>query len=198
MKRWLDRRQGEPPSEVAQAAFSEAVDAAAQDLVGELGPRVLFDGPLLTEWFIRYQLEREIERAARHGRPLSVVVMTPVPTANASLSADAVAAAAAAAMDSARVTDLIGWLSGNRILLVLPETDRDGAASAAYRLTSEMSRQRSNQGVARWTVTAKADGHTYESVDAILEAVATEVVRAQEVDVWKAKRRHKDLDALSA
>ena len=124
--------------------------------------------------------------------------MTPVPTSAAPLDADALAAAAAATINSARGTDLIGWLSGNRILVILPETDRDGAAAAAYRLTSEMSRHRSNQGRARWTVTAKADGHTYESVEELLDVVAAEVKRHQEVDPMQARRRPHNLGPLSA
>jgi hypothetical protein len=198
MTKPFERPHGGKDAEIAQEVFEEAVDAAARDLVLSLGPRVLFDGPLLNDWFIRYELNREIERAGRHGRPLSVVVMTPVPTGAAPLDADALAAAASVAISSARATDLIGWLSGNRILVILPETDRDGAASAAYRLISEMSRQRLNQGRTRWTVTAKADGHTYESAEQLLDTVAAEVVREQAVDPRQARRRLHNLGPLSA
>lgn len=198
MTKPFGRHQGDKDASATQEVFEEAVDAAARDLVLALGPRVLFDGPLLSDWFIRYQLQREIERAGRHGRPLSVVVMTPVPTGAGMLSADALAAAAAATISSARATDLIGWLSGNRILVILPETDRDGAAAAAYRLTSEMSRQRLNQGRARWTVTAKADGHTYESAEELLGVVAADVRREQVVDPRQARRRPNNLGPLSA
>jgi hypothetical protein len=123
--------------------------------------------------------------------------MTPVSTGPAPLEADAYAAAAAAAISAARVTDLIGWLSDHRILVILPETDRDGAAAAAYRLTSEMSRLGSNQGRTRWTVTAKADGHTYESAEELLDVVAAEVKREQALDSRLAKRRS-HLGPLSA
>jgi hypothetical protein len=198
MTKPFSRQQDDKDAAATQEVFQEAVDAAAHDLVLALGPRVLLDGPLLSDWFIRYQLEREIERAVRHGRPLSVVVMTPVPTGTAPLDADALAAAAAATISSARATDLIGWLSGKRILVILPETDRDGAAAAAYRLTSEMSRQRLNQGRARWTVTAKADGHTYESAEELLDVVAAEVKRAQAVDPRQARRRPHTLGRFSA
>jgi hypothetical protein len=198
MTKPFDRHHGDKDAAITQEGFEAAVDAAARDLVLWLGARVLFDGPLLNDWFIRYQLEREIQRAGRHSRPLSVVVMTPVHTGPALLDTDALAAAAAAAISSARATDLIGWLSGNRILLILPETDRDGAASAAYRLISEMSRQRLNQGRARWTVTAKADGHTYESAEELLDVVAAEVKREQTLDSRLAKRRPQNLGPLSA
>ena len=189
MTKPFGRRQGDKDAATTQAASDEAVGAAARDLVLALGSRVLFDGPLLHDWFIRYELEREIDRAGRHCRPLSVVVMTPVPTGAAPLDADALAAAAAASTNSARASDLIGWLSGNRILVIMPETDRDGAAAAAYRLISEMSRQRLNQGRARWTVTAKADGHTYESAEQLLDVVAAEVKREQVLDANQARRR---------
>lgn len=198
MTKPFSRQQDDKDAEAAQRAFEDAVEDAAHDLVLALGPGVLSDGPLLKDWFIRYQLEREIERAGRHARPLSVVVITPVPTGAALLDADALAAAAEAAMSSARATDLIGWLSDNRILVILPETDRDGAAAAAYRLTSEMSRQRSNQGRTRWAVTAKADGHTYESVEQLLDVVAAEVRREQALDPRLAKRRPNNLGSLSA
>lgn len=198
MTKPFGRGQGDKDAAITQEVFEGAVDAAARDLVLALGPRVLFDGPLLNDWFIRYQLEREIERAGRHCRPLSVVVMTPVSTGAAPVGADALAAAAAATISSARVTDLIGWLSGDRILVILPETDRDGAAAAAYRLTSEMSRQCLNQGRVRWTVTAKADGHTYESAEQLVDAVAAEVKQEQVVDSAQARRRPHNLGPLSA
>lgn len=192
------RHHGDKDAATTEEVFEEAVDAAARERVLELGVRVLFNGPLLNDWFIRYQLEREIERARRHGRPLSVVVVAPLPTAGTPLDADALEAAAAATISSARSTDLIGWLSGNRILVIMPETDRDGAAAAAYRLISEMSRQRLNQGRARWTATAKADGHTYESAEQLLDVVAAEVKRNQDVDPMQARRRQTNLGPLSA
>jgi len=198
MTKWLDRQHQAREPEFSKEAFEEAVEGAARELVLELGPQVLFSGPLLSEWFIRYQLDREIARAARHARPLSVVVMTPVATGPGQLSADALDAAAAVATEFSRVTDLAGWLSGNRILLILPETDRDGAAAAAYRLTSDMSRQASNQGRARWTVTARADGHTYGSADDLLSAIAVEAEQEQAIDPWQARRRQRGQGRLSA
>ncbi len=138
---------------------------------------MLCDGSLLASWFIQYQLERELERARRHERPLSVVVLTPVPSLGQEPSAEALAACAAAARNSSRVTDLLGWLPGNRILVILPETDKDGAAAAIYRISTDMATRARSLGQLRWIATAKVDGFDYATADELVNAISAHLIR---------------------
>lgn len=133
------------------------------------GPHLLMDGALYAEWFILYELEKELERARRHERPLSILILTPVPSLGEHPSGHALQVAAAAAMRCARPTDLIGWLPDNRILVVLPETDKDGAAAAGYRWRTEMYTRTLAVGALRWLVTTCANPFDYEHVDDLLE-----------------------------
>ena len=152
-----------------------AEEAPAEPIVPD-GPGVLYTGPLLSDWFIRYQLEREMDRSRRHGRPLSIVVLTPVPSLGNELNAEALMVSARAAAASSRTTDLVGWLPENRILLILPETDKDGATAAVYRLSTEMSTRTLSLGQLRWVATTWIDGFAYASADDVLAAVSATVI----------------------
>jgi PleD family two-component response regulator len=122
-------------------------------------------------------LAKELERARRHGRPLSVVVLTPIPSLGKEPGQEALAACAAAARKTSRVTDLIGWLPGNRILVILPETDKDGAAAAIYRLSTEMASRTLPLGHLRWVATSKVDAFEFATADELLDVVAAHIVR---------------------
>jgi hypothetical protein len=139
------------------------------------GPHLLMDGVLYADWYILYELQKELERARRHERPLSILILTPAPSLGEHPSQEALEVAAAAAMKCARPTDLVGWLPDNRILVVLPETDKDGAASAGYRWRTEMYTRTLGVGALRWLVTACANPFEYDLVDDMLRG-ATDLV----------------------
>lgn len=79
------------------------------------------------------ELEREVSRAARHGRPLSVVLLE----ASGSFEHDPQALAAAvpaighALLDRVRIEDGAGHISGLRFGVIVPETSAEGAANVA-------------------------------------------------------------------
>ena len=50
------RHDDDKDAATAEEVFEQAVEAAARARVLELGPGVLFYGPLLADWFIRHQL----------------------------------------------------------------------------------------------------------------------------------------------
>jgi GGDEF domain-containing protein len=133
---------------------------------------ILRDGPLLVAWFIVYELDKELRRASRHERPLSIMVLTPTPTLGREASEDARLLAAAAAQEGARSTDLIGWLEGGRILVIMPETDRDGAASAVHRWRDKMYARTLRSGAVRWRVEISVNPWEHESAEALLATLA--------------------------
>lgn len=157
-------------------AEAEAEEAAP---VEEPGPHLLSDGPLLARWFILYELEKEMRRARRHERPLSIMVLMPVPTL-AEPADESLLAAAEAARRSSRVTDLIGWLPTGGILIVMPETDRDGAAAGVSRWRNEMYTSTMRTGAVRWQVATSVNAGEYDSTDALLADVCADLRPAEQ------------------
>jgi len=143
------------------------------------GPHLLSDGPLFARWFILYELEKEMRRSARHDRPLSVMVLKPVPTLGSRPSEAALIHAAESARRSARSTDLIGWLAEGGIIVIMPETDRDGANAAVDRWRNEMYVSSMRFGAVRWHVATNVYAGNFESVDALLEAIGAELRPAE-------------------
>ncbi len=148
----------------------------ASDGVLVAGSELLFEGSLLAGWFILHELEKEMQRAKRHERHLSILVLTPVPSLGHRPDAPALEAAAIAARQSARTTDLVGWLPDDRILVVLPETDRDGAAAATHRWRTEMYTSTLRMGPVRWVVTMSVDPFAYGSAKELIDALTAAVV----------------------
>jgi len=68
-----------------------------------------------------------------------------------------VRAGALAAKAAARMSDLIGWLDGDDILVVLPHTDRTGALAAIERWRGEMYTQPGQTGGLKWLAAAADD-----------------------------------------
>ena len=77
--RLFRRQQAEPIEELPLIDDEEAVEDEAP-AEPEYGPDVLREGPLLARWFILFELEREMKRASRHERALSIMVLMPFPT----------------------------------------------------------------------------------------------------------------------
>ncbi|HZP57647.1 MAG TPA: hypothetical protein VFC53_08830 [Dehalococcoidia bacterium] len=157
----------------------ELVEAAPEPAAPQPGPEVLRDGPLLARWFIVYELEKELKRAARHERPLSVMVLVPTPTLGEAPSPESVLRAAHAAQSAARSTDLIGWLPGNGILVVMPETDKDGAAAAVNRWRDAMYTSTMRLGAVRWRVATSVNAWEYQTAAALLDDVLARLEPAE-------------------
>jgi hypothetical protein len=83
--------------------------------------------------------------------------------------------AAAAARKSARVTDLIGWLPNGGIIVVMPETDKDGAAAGVSRWRNQMYTSTMRTGAIRWQVATAVNAGEYETTDALLDAASLDL-----------------------
>jgi len=92
---------------------------------------------LLRREAILHELDRELERARRYGRPLTVGMadldeFKEINDRHGHLVGDSVLAAVAQAISSGlRTSDAVGRYGGDEFLLVLPETTLEGAAAVA-------------------------------------------------------------------
>lgn len=86
------------------------------------GPELLQDGPIYAQWYVHHRLEEEVRRARRYHRPLSILVAKPRVLPGELAPALSVDVAAEAARSVSRSTDLLGWLSKDSILIIMPET----------------------------------------------------------------------------
>ena len=132
---------------------------------------VLLERGLLAPWYFRYRLQQEIERSHRHGYPMAAVVLAPQLLPSDDLSAEKAAAAAASVVATSRVTELMSWLEAHRIVLVLLDTDDDGARIAAERLRNDMWMRSRQAGAVKWLVGTPVDVAAFETVDALLDAL---------------------------
>lgn len=82
---------------------------------------------LLTNWYFRLRAEEEIARASRYGQPFTIMSLT-------GDSPEALAMPRLSIKHWMRQVDFAGDL-GNMIAILLPNTDRAGAAIAMARLT---------------------------------------------------------------
>lgn len=129
--------------EKAVAAAAE-VAASAQALQTRLTARGVFD-PEIAAGDARYFEDRlavEVARAFRNETPLSLVLLDiSWPDASVTVPVEdrlpAITRAVAAAMK--RSTDLVARLGEQRVAVLLPETDREGANSAAKRVLDDLS-----------------------------------------------------------
>ena len=135
------------------------------------GPQLLFDGPILVSWFVFYRLGQELERARRYGSYLSILVAEPQLIARERVSDAQRMAAAEAADKSARATDLVGWLDGQRIIVILPETDAASARFAASRFRDEIWMLSHVQGNQKWQISLVDD---LDEIEALLDQTATD------------------------
>ena len=141
--------------------------AGAEDL--NAGERALEHRGLLALWFVRLRLEEELDRSRRAGHQLSVVVLGPKTN---DVSAEALAAAAAAVKASSRKADLIGWLTDQIIVVVLPDGDEVGTRHAAGRWKNQIWLKTMHMGAVRWESFTINDAARHASADAVFE-VAT-------------------------
>ncbi len=99
---------------------------------------------LLRREAILEQLDRELERAVRHGRPITVALadldrFKSVNDRYGHLAGDALLRRTAAVLSEAlRGTDAVGRYGGEEFLLVLPETDLEGARRVAEKIRARV------------------------------------------------------------
>ncbi|HYM15864.1 MAG TPA: hypothetical protein VEZ14_09910 [Dehalococcoidia bacterium] len=102
------------------------------------GPHLLEDRGGLSAWFMRYMLDREVDRARRYGRPFAILRATPDALAGQPVPPAALSAAVSAALVAARRTDFVGWDGPTSLLILMPETSPEEAALAARRWSDEI------------------------------------------------------------
>lgn len=124
------------------------------------GREMLLEGEILARWYMEMRFEEEVERSHRYGRPLSVLVATPVLLPGEHPAPKAVGAAAAAARSAARAMDMVGWIDGTTILMLLPETAREEARAAASRWKNEMFMRSRQEGGQKWEIRIAHDWMT--------------------------------------
>ena len=116
------------------------------------GVNGLFHRGLLARWFVLYRLVEEVDRAGRYARPISVVVARPALLRGERVQPDVLKRVADSASRTARSTDLVGWLTDDSILIVMPETQPHEAAVAAHRLRNEVWLHSRTAGGQKWDV----------------------------------------------
>jgi diguanylate cyclase (GGDEF)-like protein len=104
-----------------------AVIADREEVVG---PR-LFDGGLLETRGFEAMLDRELSRATRHGRPLSIVQFEIIGAAASEAKGRVERAVTRAVQDRLRAEDSAGHLGGLRFAVLAPEADAGGAERIA-------------------------------------------------------------------
>jgi hypothetical protein len=138
------------------------------------GPGCLSDRGLLRQWYIRYRLAEEFSEARRYRYPLSLVVLSPMLVGGEAGADGRVRAGALAARAAARSADLIGWLDGDDILVVLPHTAREGALAAVERWRREMQVGTAPAGGLRWLAATVEDDGTHPTADSLLRAACNQ------------------------
>jgi len=135
---------------------------------------LLFDGPVLASWYTQYILEREVDRARRYGRPLSVVMATPELLPGERLPREAYDNAVRAAADTARATDLVGRTDEGYLLMIMPETEPHDARTAASRWLDEMWRRSRAAGGKKWHIEALDEIESIEQLSVLQGARSRE------------------------
>jgi len=130
---------------------------------GRFGPHDLLERGLYRQWFIRYRLDQELIECRRYGVPLSVVILSPMLIAGEANPEERVSAGAMAARAAARTSDLIGWLDGDDILVVLPHSDLTGAHAAVARWQEHMVREPAAFRPVRWLASSLEDHGDFET-----------------------------------
>ena len=153
--------------------------SAAMANTATTGPKLLFERGIFSRWYVLYRLIEEIDRATRYERPLAVMVARPVLLKGETLSPEARTVAAEAAARTARSTDLVGWLSDDSILIIMPETTQTDARAAVNRWKSEIWFHSRARGGQKWDVVVLDqldEFATLEQFDASLDARANGAV----------------------
>lgn len=142
------------------------------------GPELLQEGPIYAQWYIRHRLEEELRRARRYHRPLSILVARPRVLPGELSSSLSIEVAAEAAQSISRSTDLLGWLSEDSFLIIMPETFGPATEAAVSRWRNFMWVRSRDKGGREWDVVALETGEA-ETVDEVLEAATRMIQRSR-------------------
>lgn len=141
---------------------------------------------------VQQRLEEELSRTSRTGRPLSVALFDVdhfklVNDEHGHAAGDEVLRSMAAmAVRACRISDLLARWGGEEFLIVLPETDAEGAAIIAERLRAWIEAMRVDVGGAALTVTASFGLATLQPTPGVQVDGPTLVKRADEA-LYRAK-----------
>ena len=127
------------------------------------------DTGLFTHWYIALRGEEECNRAARYGRPLTLLAVEPTPESDAWLDYRSIALWL---RHQLRAVDVAGYLGNTRFVVIMPETAIEAAQNAAARLRSEFAEAQTGLS------TSPEDGDTFGQLYAIArERLGQEVKR---------------------
>ena len=150
---------------------------------------------LLRRDAVLQQLEREIQRAVRYRRPLTIAMadldrFKQVNDRFGHLVGDAVLQQAARALaDGVRHTDTIGRYGGEEFLLLLPETDPHGARAVAEKLREAVHASATPvDGHGQLRVTVSIGLATLERFE-FSRAVVTDLLQAADGALYRAKEQ---------
>lgn len=130
---------------VLKVLSTEHLESAYYDEIYRLTTTDDHTGTFNRRYFFQ-TLEREVSRAIRHGRPLSLVLvdiddLSSLNAAFGPVVGDGVLVQLAARIArSIRREDVLARIGGDEFCLLLPETSRDGARAVADRLKHEINR----------------------------------------------------------
>ena len=110
---------------------------------------------LFAYWYIALRCEEECYRAQRYRRPLSIAVVEPDQTSDSWAIAEQITGALEKRL---RKADLPGYLGNARFVLVMPETDQDGALDVLRRIEEDVTEMRC--GLAAFP----QDGHNFDQL----------------------------------
>jgi diguanylate cyclase (GGDEF)-like protein len=201
----LDRRvsSGEPKlSGAALAALESAIEPGAIALDNALRVQraealsVTDDlTSLYNSRFLAQVLRRETKRAARSGRPLSLLFLdldgfkSINDTHGHLFGSRALVEAAAVIRSSARETDMVARYGGDEFALVLPETNSEGAAAVGERVRERLEAHQFLQADGlRITLTASVGVATFPDAAATVEAL----IQAADLAMYWVKERGKN------
>ena len=103
---------------------------------------------------LQEMLAKEVERSVRYGSPLAILMMDVDgfklfnETYGHHAGDNVLRQVAQVLMRTCRTADIVGRYGGDEFMVILPETDREGAASMANRILEELSQERVRTGSA--------------------------------------------------
>jgi len=112
---------------------------------------------LFAHWYIALRCEEECYRAQRYQRPLSLGVIEPSSTGDSWAISEKLAPAL---QDRLRKADLPGYLGTARYVLIMPETDLEGAEEVIQRIRNDV--EDIQGGVASFPHDGLTFDHLYE------------------------------------
>jgi GGDEF domain-containing protein len=135
---------------------------------------LLFDPEteLYVPWYLHMRLAEEVQRAVRHGRPLTIIVCVPqeLPGQKGTQAVETISPQFSQLL---RGGDLVGRIEEGVIAVGLPETPESGARVLAQRLRSELVLRAAHVSKRNWLVGWAVCPEDGENVEALLEFALT-------------------------